>query len=777
MKNLKNTITGIFFVLTILAGFLTTPVPALALSQPTVTLNPVSNIISKADAEYSINFTLDKQLTGNLSVQDSITVTFPEGTGLEPSSVISGATIEAGEGWVDDGTGAEWRPAQPADLSTGANWTVDAIICTITFTCNIIPNTYIGEGAEILMRFTTGITNPAVPGDYALTVQTSRETTPVASGAYRLYVPALAPMPGIVTAYNFAGIAMAQSNRLDEAMVNAAGVNGRIEMNPGTYTDIAELNKEGLKVIGIGEDVIIDSAVAIWAKGITLENVTIKKSFITGNTIQINPVGINAIIRNVNIKASPSGTAIAAFADNITITDSTIDAGDGVGIFATNTTTIKNNTLKVTAGGLAIHTGKAGTVKNNTINGTDGTGILVSNGTLSLEDNILTNLDTALVLQEFSVVNAQGNTIDSCGSVGRQVIIADSPNTSSFTHNTISNSSADAWAFQIWRGQVDAHYNNLVNNPKNVELLSGTANFTDNWWGSPDGPAAGSIAGPVITVPFLPSSYGSVDDAIRHLPVVASKGQTFDVIITFTSPSDEFNSAGLSDFAPDGWTVQVDDSWCTPPADDSFVTGNRSDYLWYGPYDSGQTFSTLFKVTVPDDALPGTYSFGIGDAETPSGRLEYYVNQDGPFFVPVTGECQVTIVEGASVRGTVRDAKGLPLAGVAVSSDGCDPVITNDSGLYELTTPATGTYNLIASKIGYRNQEQTIAVSNPAGSYTCNFTGDNGLIPNTPNLSYVLACVNRWQYPPDAETGLTLTKVLAVINAWKMIQYLVVVVE
>jgi len=53
----------------------------------------------------------------------------------------------------------------------------------------------------------------------------------------------------------------------------------------------------------------------------------------------------------------------------------------------------------------------------------------------------------------------------------------------------------------------------------------------------------------------------------------------FNVTVAFTAPSDSFNAIGLSDFAPAGWTVAVNNSWNTPNSDTNSITNNRADYI------------------------------------------------------------------------------------------------------------------------------------------------------------------------------------------------------
>jgi len=84
------------------------------------------------------------------------------------------------------------------------------------------------------------------------------------------------------------------------------------------------------------------------------------------------------------------------------------------------------------------------------------------------------------------------------------------------------------------------------------------------------------------------------------------------VSVTFTSPDDNFNAIGLSDFAPAGWTVAANNSWNTPPSDTNNVTANRADYIWNGPFNKGTAFTAVYQVTVPTNATPGVYSFSGG---------------------------------------------------------------------------------------------------------------------------------------------------------------------
>jgi hypothetical protein len=91
--------------------------------------------------------------------------------------------------------------------------------------------------------------------------------------------------------------------------------------------------------------------------------------------------------------------------------------------------------------------------------------------------------------------------------------------------------------------------------------------------------------------------------------------------------------------------------------------------------------------------------------------------------------------------------------------------LTDGSGNYILTLPELASYDVTASMAGFRNETQAIPVTEVT-TYTLDFVADHGLIPNAPNLSYVLACIHLWKFgAPPCQLGML--KVLAVINDWK----------
>jgi hypothetical protein len=142
----------------------------------------------------------------------------------------------------------------------------------------------------------------------------------------------------------------------------------------------------------------------------------------------------------------------------------------------------------------------------------------------------------------------------------------------------------------------------------------------------------------------LVSAQPPIANPVRTLPAVVMPGQEFQVTITFTSTFDGFWNIGLEDWAPAGWNVSVDHvNWCTPPADWSTPvlpwTTNKAEYFWLGlppgpppyAYPAGTSFTAMYWVRVPSDALPGTYTF------SPLSLIRYY-DWDDLSFPPVVYE-------------------------------------------------------------------------------------------------------------------------------------------
>jgi len=241
---------------------------------------------------------------------------------------------------------------------------------------------------------------------------------------------------------------------------------------------------------------------------------------------------------------------------------------------------------------------------------------------------------------------------------------------------------------------------------------------------------------------------------------VVTAGQEFEVVVTFSSPDDQFNSIGLNDAAPAGWLTTVDAAWVSPsPLEAHSPAPDEAEIFWYGNFAKDTAFTVMYKVEVPANAEEGIYHF--------SGVLEYYIAGSN-YVATITGAHEVEVREGAIIEGQTREVDCEMLAGVTVKAylNGVEiaSTVSDGDGNYSLVVPEFGDYELEASKDGFRNWTKTdIEVTEPT-TYTVDFIGDHGLIPNAPTMSYVLKCMNLRLYgePP---CQLSMSKVLAVMNA------------
>jgi hypothetical protein len=140
------------------------------------------------------------------------------------------------------------------------------------------------------------------------------------------------------------------------------------------------------------------------------------------------------------------------------------------------------------------------------------------------------------------------------------------------------------------------------------------------------------------------------------------------------------------------------------------------------------------------------------------------------FNAPDTTELNLSIEEiPTQLTGVTYEVSCdiLPAVTVELFQDSISKGSTTSGGdgSYTLPAPASGTYDVVASKGGFRDETQTdIAIVE--GVNTVDFRGNTSLIPNAPDVFYVLECVNLWLYGGEDPCALTVFKVLAVVNAW-----------
>jgi len=163
-----------------------------------------------------------------------------------------------------------------------------------------------------------------------------------------------------------------------------------------------------------------------------------------------------------------------------------------------------------------------------------------------------------------------------------------------------------------------------------------------------------------LLVSFAATSYAAGGVTVtRTLPAVVVPGGTFNVTLTFTSPDNNFNAIGLSDFAPAGWAVAGNNALNTPNSDSVLVTGNRIDYIWNGPITSGTVITAVYQVTVPLNATPGTYYF---TNSSPVPQIQYFIAGAGPYIDNIVGSNSVSISSPVPAFSTL--GLGLMIAGL-----------------------------------------------------------------------------------------------------------------
>ena len=232
-------------------------------------------------------------------------------------------------------------------------------------------------------------------------------------------------------------------------------------------------------------------------------------------------------------------------------------------------------------------------------------------------------------------------------------------------------------------------------------------------------------------------------DVLRELPAVAAPGSTFTVTITFTAPDDNFNSIVLYDEAPLSWQVAGDESWCTPAAQTKKIYGTSGmEYSWLGPYDEGQTFTAVYLVTVPAGTEEETYAF-------PDGWLVYYLDGE-EHQVDINGDSEILIRIGSTISGFTNQVNCDVLSGATLMLYKDDVLQAetsgNATGEYEILATSTGTYVVVVSKSGFRDESKTINITELGAEYTLNFTGDSGIIPNGMNGVYFAKCMNKYLF-------------------------------
>jgi hypothetical protein len=418
MKKKSGKILGIVLTLVLLVSLTIAAVPVMAITQPQVLLTPTT---IQATATYTIRFTAGEVING--AAGDQIIIRFSTGTTVLSTPMT---TIEAL-------TGIGGGPISPAAAPGGGAVGVPA---TAKVIMTLGAGQSVGAGS-LVQLIITGITNPATPGAYTLTVASQTAAgipieAAVTSAEYVISPPLIMPLPGVVQAYNSVGILMCQSMSINTCIA-AAGVRGRVEVGPGTYDEDVIANVAGQSIIatgnpgtviisdannnGFGGTITVNSPPAVPNTGITIDGFVVKPGSIIAYSTMLTVTNISdfTIIKNCQITSGTvSGITSAAGADNITV----------------------NNCALITKGVSATGVISNGSTKiiGCRFSGTSGNGLQITGINNMIVNSIFNNIINAIQITATSTNNLLvNNTIVSNSGYGIQVV-------SGSTGNVITNS-------------------------------------------------------------------------------------------------------------------------------------------------------------------------------------------------------------------------------------------------------------------------------------------------------------------------------------------------
>jgi hypothetical protein len=579
MKKRISRIIGVGVTLALLTSLFVMAIPASALSQPTVSIDLYENVISTANAGYTIIFTLGKEL----GQYDRITVTFPYDTGVATS--LTAPSISASPGWI----GGQYASAN----LTALNWTTSATYRTVSVNMTAATDG-IGEGATVRISLPDGITNPSSPADYTLTVGTTSGAATtieaaVTSAAYTIVTPYPTYLPGVVDIYNPAGILMTSKTgdtALGAAAV-AAGQGYTIKVGPGVYaaTDPLVPSARGQTWIATGDAAatIVTGGVTVGQHDCVIEGLTLKGG--------VTVTGDDSAIKNCVF--SKSGTSTTTTTETLLTLNNTSDPLDtypggmisgctfdttlgavvdtGVSVSATAagglvlsgcTFSVDSTTggtpdtaiINVGSSGLGVVTLPGVTVSGCTITGASGEGIEATAGITSVAGSTLSGLFTALDIDGGSIY-VDTSTISGCGAAisstlpaGNAAIAVAGATLVQITNSAITGSLNDIMQVEANGNNVYVLFNDLSGNAKGIDNNDtiNAVTATHNWWGDPSGPSTTFNAG---LVTYLPVIAGQATGSFATGASSLIKKTTVGVDVTVSGGTGTMGIVGVANYA------------------------------------------------------------------------------------------------------------------------------------------------------------------------------------------------------------------------------------
>jgi len=197
---------------------------------------------------------------------------------------------------------------------------------------------------------------------------------------------------------------------------------------------------------------------------------------------------------------------------------------------------------------------------------------------------------------------------------------------------------------------------------------------------------------------------------------------------------------------------------------------------------ASNTTITINGTDVPEDPAPAlaagaNYSNTIGPFTMSGNSANITVCADNGDVVAESDETNNCLENtwGTLISGATTEVNCQPLDAVTIQlfdGEGVtpigDPATSDGGGNYTLAAPVSepGNYEVVASKTGFKDEAQSISITELGQEYTLDFRGDHGLIPNAPSASYAMDCVHYWLFPPSPECGLSAARAMDVVHAW-----------
>ncbi len=234
----------------------------------------------------------------------------------------------------------------------------------------------------------------------------------------------------------------------------------------------------------------------------------------------------------------------------------------------------------------------------------------------------------------------------------------------------------------------------------------------------------------VVASLAVPTSIVSAQPVpIRVLPAQVTPGEIFEVTVTFSASDDAFGPLALVDEAPAGWAATVDKSWCDPGADEATVepsTPNRAEYIWYGSSDIDTPFSVVYKVTVPIEATPGTYTFDDGDiGYSIAGAPTAHVGIGGDFqvVIPAAPPTVTSVDPNSGSQSATLDAviTGTNFTAATTENVSFGAGITVDNVTLDSSIQITAVIT-IANDAATGTRDVSVTTSGGTGTVTAGFT-------------------------------------------------------